>query len=361
MSSDLITPEDFKFMKIALDLGLRGMGFTEPNPMVGAVVVKDGKIVASGFHEKYGKKHAERSALEKVKVSDTTLYISLEPCSHQGHTPPCTDIIIEKGVKRVVIPMIDPNPMVSGKGVDILRQNGVEVEIGLLREEAKKINRHYLKYIETGIPYITVNAGVSIDGKLTDKNRRSQWITGKLSREISHSLRGEFSAIMSGVKTVFDDDPQLTIREEGWEGKIFFRVILDTENSLGKKLNIFRDDPIFPLIIFSAKGTEKKGHKVKNHYFINRSGGGINLTEALEILSEKKISSILVEGGGMLINSFLKEKLADEIVLFVSGKIIGGVDSVQLFKEGYNLEDSLILKNREAIGLNEGFILRGWF
>lgn len=360
MSSGIYNSADTKFMETALNLGLRGMGFTEPNPMVGAVVVKDGKIISFGFHEKYGGKHAERIALEKIDIADSTLYVSLEPCSHHGQTPPCTDIILEKRVKRVVIPMTDPNPKVNGRGVDILKKNGVRVDIGLLEGEARKINRHYLKFISRNIPYITINAGVSIDGKLTDKSRKSQWITGELSRKISHSFRGEFSAILSGIKTVLDDDPQLTIREDGWEGKKFFRVILDTENILNKKLKIFGDEETFPLIIFSARGTEKNGVKAKNHYFIERSDEGVDLGKVLRILSEKKIASILVEGGGAVINSFLKNKFPDEIILFVAGKIIGGVDSVQLFSDGFDLNNPLILREREAIELDEGFILRGW-
>ena len=286
--------EDRKFMRIALELGLRGMGFTEPNPMVGSVVVKNGKIISSGYHEKYGDVHAERAALKNVDIPDTTLYISLEPCSHHGRTPPCTDIIIEKRVKRVVIPMKDPNKMVNGRGIEILKKRGIEVETGVLEKEARKINRHYLKYVTTGIPYISVNAGVSIDGKLTDKFRKSQWITGELSRKISHSLRGEFSAIMSGAGTILDDDPQLTIREEGWEGKVFYRVILDTENRLEKKMKIFRYDKSSPLIIFSASGTGQKDPSIKNHFFISRSEEGLNLGEVLEKLSEMGISSILI-------------------------------------------------------------------
>jgi len=361
MEKSIFNRKDYKYMEIALNLGMRGMGFTEPNPMVGAVVVGNGEIISTGFHEKYGKKHAERSALEKVVVENTTLYVSLEPCAHHGLTPPCTDIIIKKGVDRVVIPMKDPNPLVSGKGVAILRENGIQVDVGILRTEAEKINRHYMKYITTNVPYVTVKAGVSIDGKLTDKDRRSQWITGELSRKISHGLRGEFSAIISGIGTVVDDDPKLTLREEGWEGKFFSRVIVDTNNVIKKTLKIFKDENISPLIIFSAKGTEKNGKKVKEHYFVNRSDEGVDLNEVLKILSEKKISSLLVEGGGVLIGSFLKHRLVDEIILFIAGRIIGGSDSVQIFKDGFGLDNSLLLRDREIVELDDGFILRGWF
>ncbi|MCK4888889.1 MAG: bifunctional diaminohydroxyphosphoribosylaminopyrimidine deaminase/5-amino-6-(5-phosphoribosylamino)uracil reductase RibD [Candidatus Aminicenantes bacterium] len=359
MNDNKFSNEDVLFMHLALELGERGMGLTEPNPMVGAVVVKDGKVLSTGYHRKFGEVHAERSALEKIKVKGTTLYVSLEPCSHTGHTPPCTDIIIEKGVSRVVIPFADPNTRVNGNGIKMLENEGIKVETGLLKVEAANCNRHYLKYISTGKPWVTINAGVTIDGKLSDKNRNSQWVTGEALRSISHSFRGEFSAIIVGSATVQDDDPMLTIREEGWEGKKFVRVILDSGNRLSTKMNIFNMGEEWPLYIFSGKEYESSGKKCDNHFFINSGHGGLHLNDVLRILGEKGIASILVEGGGALISSFLRSQLCDEVVLFIADKFLGGKKSVEIFSEGAPITDPVRLTNRSIIELDEGYIIRG--
>ncbi len=351
---------DLKFMDLAIRLGIKGKGFTAPNPNVGAVVVKDEKIISTGYHTKFGEDHAERAALKKTEVTGTTLYISLEPCSHHGQTPPCTDIIIEKKVKRVVIPFPDPNPRVNGKGIKKLRESGITVDIGLLKNEAKYINRHYLKYITTGIPYVTVNAGVTADGKLTDKYKKSQWITCEFSRSVSHSFRGEFSAICAGYGTIINDDPLLTLREPGWDNKKLTRVILDSGNMLKKNLRIFKEENRFPVFLFSAAGTEEKWIKAENHFFVEKGKEGLKLEKVLEKLGEKQISSLLVEGGGSLISSFLTKNLCDEIVLFTSNKILGGKDSVELFSEGRTLKDPVIFRDREILEHDEGYILRGF-
>ncbi len=346
-------------MHLALSLGEKGLGLTEPNPKVGAVVVRDGKILATGFHRKYGEVHAERSALEKTEARNATLYISLEPCSHTGHTPPCTDIIIEKGVSRVVIPFEDPNPEVNGEGIKKLKKAGIKVETGLLREEAENSNRHYLKYITTGIPWVTVNAGVTIDGKLSDNERNSRWITGELLRKVSHSLRGEFSAIIAGKATVQDDDPMLTIREEGWEEKNFIRVILDSKNRLNDEMKVFNMGEKWPLYVFSNKKYKSSGKKCDNHFFIDSDAGGLDLMKVLTILGNNGVASVLVEGGGTLISSFLRSGLCDEIVFFTADKLLGGRNSVEIFSEGVSISEPVILRDRKIIDLNEGYIIRG--
>ena len=224
--------EDEKFMKIALKLSLLGMGRTEPNPMVGAVAVKDGKIISSGYHRAFGLAHAEAMALENVHVPGTTLYLTLEPCCHFGKTPPCSELIIAKKVSRVVAAIGDPNPLVNGRGMERLRRSGIEVHSGVCADWAAHINRHYLQAVKARMPYVAIHAGVSLDGKLTDKNGHSRWITEAESRQLSHSLRGEFSAILAGHNTVVADNPRLTLREPGWNGKILYRVVLDAQNSL---------------------------------------------------------------------------------------------------------------------------------
>jgi diaminohydroxyphosphoribosylaminopyrimidine deaminase/5-amino-6-(5-phosphoribosylamino)uracil reductase len=355
---------DIKYMKIALQLSKKGMGFTEPNPMVGAVVVKNDRILSTGYHARFGAVHAEQVALEHVTETGTTLYVTLEPCVHYGKTPPCTDLILGKKVKRVVIAVHDPNPLVNGKGIRKLREHGVEVDVGLLRDIALKINRHYLKFMTAKMPYVTLHAGVSIDGKLTDKYRKSRWITDEELRLYSHSMRGEFSAILAGVGTVIDDNPQLTVREKAWQGKKFFRVILDSNNVLDTGLNIFRDRENFPLIFFSSLEAENKTPKpgAKHHFFVSpdRDYGGLSLPEVLGQLYRLGIASVLVEGGGSVINSFISTGLYDEIVLFTADKLVGGTLSVQLFAEGAAVSNPVKLKEREILSFATGYIVRGY-
>ena len=351
--------DDILFMHLAMRLGEKGLGFTEPNPMVGAVVTKNGKIISTGYHGRYGGAHAERSALEKTVEKDTTLYVSLEPCSHTGHTPPCTDIIIEKKVKRVVIPFADPNPSVNGSGIKKLRNAGIRVETGLLESGGVYLNRHYLKYIIEKIPWVTVNAGVTIDGKLSDNKRNSQWITSEISRSVSHSFRGEFSAIIVGSATVEDDDPMLTIREQGWPGKKFVRVILDTRNRLSDKMKVFNMEEKWPLFVFSGSKFKGNGKKRGNHFFINSGPAGLDLNEVLRILGEQGIASVLVEGGGALIGSFLNSRLCDEIVLFTADKLLGGNNSVEILSEGVPLADPVKLTGKKIFKLDDDYIIRG--
>jgi diaminohydroxyphosphoribosylaminopyrimidine deaminase/5-amino-6-(5-phosphoribosylamino)uracil reductase len=324
--------------------------------------VKNNRIVATGYHPRFGAAHAEQFALKNVKEKDTTLYVTLEPCSHHGKTPPCTDCILEKKVKRVVIAMKDPNPLVNGKGIKRLQEPGVKVEVGLLHHIAAKINRHYITYMTQKRPFVTLKAGMSIDGKLTDKYRKSQWVTDETLRQYSHSFRGEFSAIMAGVQTVIDDDPQLTLRESGWAHKRFYRVIPDTRNRLDTSLRIFNEQARFPLILFSSKQARDKTPKTEHHFFVSphESGRGLNLTEVLETLHSMGIASVMVEGGGTLFDSLLKAGLYDEIVLSIANTLIGGEPSVQLFSSGASVSSPIVLKEKEIIPLETGHIIRGY-
>lgn len=352
--------DDVKFMKIALKLSRMGLGFTEPNPMVGAVVVKDGKIVGSGWHERYGARHAEQLALEGVKDRDTVMYVTLEPCCHFGKTPPCTDVIIAKGVRRVVMAAKDPNPLVNGKGMRKLIAQGIDVELGLLKDSAERLNRHYFTFMTRGLPYVAINAGVSLDGKLTDRCRKSQWITDQQMRSFSHSLRGEFSAILVGVGTVIDDDPRLTVRERAWGKKRLFRVVLDSSNALDTRYRIFQNQERFPLVIFSSEKAKNREKRAAYHFFVAEDGHGLDLNAVLKRLAKLDIASLLVEGGGKVIDSFLKKGLYDEIVLFVADRLIGGKESVQLFDSGAELARAVHLQKKEMIAFQSGFLVRGF-
>lgn len=353
---------DLKYMKLALKLSERGRGFTEPNPMVGAVLVQRGRVAALGYHRRCGCDHAERCALTDVGEPGGVLYVTLEPCSHFGRTPPCADLIIEKKVGRVVVAMQDPNPLVNGKGIARLRENNIQVDVGLMEEMARRLNRHYLTYITGSRPWVTLKAGLSLDGKLTDKFRKSQWVTGEELRYYSHNLRGEFSAIMAGVGTIRDDNPQLNIRHPDWGDKKFYRVVLDSQNSLDpSKYRIFSEQERFPLILFSSRYAPERTTKTRHHFFIDPGPeGGVDLLQALETLHRLHIASVMVEGGASLFNSFISGGWYDEIIISQSGALIGGKDSLQVFPGGAPVTAAVELKNREIIKLEQGCIIRGY-
>jgi len=356
---------DLGFLKLAVKLGSKGLGYTEPNPMVGAVVVKNGRILSTGYHKKYGEVHAERMALEKTDEENTTLFVSLEPCSHQGKTPPCTDIIIQKKVKRVVIASIDPNPIVAGKGIEKLKSNGIEVSLGGFDKLNREINSHYFTSIEKKRPFICLKAGVSIDGKLTDKEKNSKWITNEELRDISNEFRKEFSAILVGINTVLSDNPNLTIKDKNFNNKKLIRVVLDSENRLSKdkyqNFNIFKNQEFYPTYIFSSKNAKniKLNKSADKHFFISDTSKGLDLKEILNILHKDGIFSILIEGGGKIHESFLREKLFDEIVLFTDKKIIGGKDSIEFFAKGTKLSEPINFSSSDIIELENGYIFRG--
>jgi diaminohydroxyphosphoribosylaminopyrimidine deaminase/5-amino-6-(5-phosphoribosylamino)uracil reductase len=353
--------DDEKFMKIALKLSQRGLGHTEPNPMVGAVVVKNGKILAGGYHQAYGLKHAEAMALENVQTPGATLYLTLEPCCHFGKTPPCTDLIIAKKINRVVMAMGDPNPLVNGSGIRKLQAHGIQTSCGLFNDWAVHINRHYLKAIRTRSPYVTLHAGASLDGKLTDDSGHSRWVTSEEGRRYSHSLRGEFSAILAGHGTILADNPHLNLREPGWEGKTLYRVVLDSTNSLSRRLNIFQEQDRFPLVIFSSIAATDRKKKVPLHFFVRHGADGLVLADVLGQLFELGIASLLVEGGGRILDSFMRQRLFDEVALFISNKIVGGRNSVQIFASGVaRLEDALELVDCRWSEYAGGTMLRGY-
>jgi diaminohydroxyphosphoribosylaminopyrimidine deaminase/5-amino-6-(5-phosphoribosylamino)uracil reductase len=353
--------EDEKFMKIALKLSQSGLGHTEPNPMVGAVVVKNGKILSTGYHQAYGLKHAEAMALENMHIAGATLYLTLEPCCHFGKTPPCSELIIAKKISRVVMAMADPNPLVNGRGCERLKSLGIKTSIGIYADWAAYINRHYIKAIRTRAPYVTLHAGVSLDGKLTDDCGHSRWVTSEEGRRYSHSLRGEFSAILAGHGTILADNPHLNLREPGWEGKTLYRVVLDSANSLSRRLNIFQEQDRFPLVIFSSNTATDRKKKVPLHFFVRQGSDGLVLADVLGQLFELGIASLLVEGGGRILDSFMRQRLFDEVAFFISNKIVGGRKSVQIFASGISrLEDALELVDCRLSEYAGGAMLRGF-
>jgi len=349
---------DERFMKKALELAEKGRGFTSPNPMVGAVIVKDGKIIGEGFHEIYGGKHAEVNAIEsclldsdktknrRPKIQNpkgATLYVTLEPCSHHGKTPPCTDAIIKAGIKRVVIAIADPHKA-SGDGLNTLDKAGVDVRLGVLKEQAEKQNEAFLKHACTGLPFVTLKAASTLDGKIATITGDSKWISCEDSRERVHKLRGQKDAIIVGVGTVLKDDPLLTSREHG---KNPIRVILDSKLRIPLDAKVL-DKEAETIIATSAEAPEdrikellERGAEILK---INKTDHAEFLAELIKELGKRDITSVLIEGGAQVNGAALTAGIVDKIILFVSPKIIG--EGLPVFK-GFAIQ-----RLRDAIKLD---------
>ncbi|BAT71385.1 diaminohydroxyphosphoribosylaminopyrimidine deaminase/5-amino-6-(5-phosphoribosylamino)uracil reductase [Thermosulfidibacter takaii ABI70S6] len=317
---------DEYFMWRALALARRGQGYVSPNPMVGAVVVSpDGEILAEGYHRKFGDLHAERIALKKLnfKAHGAILYVNLEPCCHYGKTPPCTEAIIESGIKRVVVGVLDPNPKVAGKGVDILKKHGIEVKVGVLEKQCYWLNRGFFKWVRKGIPYVILKWAQTLDGNIATIGGDSKWISGKVALRYAHKLRAESDAVLVGKGTVLADDPQLTVRLV--KGKNPMRVVLDSNLSVPVDRKIF--DTSAKTVVFTVRPNHQK-EKVLSEKGIEivattSDDGNVNLIKVLEELGKKGVTKLLVEGGSKVHASFIKSKLFDEIQVVVAPKIVG--------------------------------------
>ncbi len=345
---------DEQFMRLALQEARKGTGRTSPNPCVGAVIVKDGKVVSKGYHRKAGTPHAEINALQSADVSidGATIYVTLEPCNHTGRTPPCSHAIVNSNIKRVVIGMEDPNPLVDGSGITYLQDNGVEVTTGVLRPECRAINRPFIKFITSGRPLVVMKAGVSLDGRINYQVGKSGWITGEQSSIYTHQLRDTYDAIMVGVGTILVDDPSLTTRRrDDKEGRDPVRIILDTQlrTPLSAKILsmhskaptwIFCDTKVSPEKVLSYSSCNVKVFPVGVDH-----DGSVNLEEVISVLGQEMITSILVEGGGIVHGSLLKKQLYDYAHLFYAPLFAGdqGVSvlcgpSIHSRKEAIHLE-----------------------
>src|SRR5699024_7041751 len=319
--------QDETYMKLALSLAAATEGQTSPNPQVGAVVVKHGEIIGTGTHLRAGKHHAEKSALEEAGEAaiHADLYVILEPCAHQGKTKACTSAIISAGVKRVFIATLDPNPKVTGKGRDLLSQAGIEVKTGLLEQEAQKINEVFFHYIQTNQPYVTLKAAVSMDGKTAAKTGDSTWITSPESREDVHQLRHTHDAILVGIHTIIQDNPQLTTRLP--RGGIHpIRVILDTDLRIPLDANVIKDQTCRTIILTGKNVNKEKIRSIENHIVevVSFETDFITVSDVLNYLGKQEITSLLVEGGATVHSSFMEATAFQQILLYMSPKIIGG-------------------------------------
>ena len=326
---------DRKYMARALQLALRGAGHTRPNPMVGAVLVKDGRIIGEGWHKQYGGPHAEVNAFASATEDPegATLYVSLEPCSHYGKTPPCADLIIRKKVARVVAALEDPNPLVSGRGFRKLRANGIRVTVGVLAEEARHINDVFLTYVTRKRPFVLYKAAMSLDGKIACHTGESQWISSEKSREEVQRLRGILSGIMVGAGTVIADDPRLTCRMEEYENPA--RIIVDGKLRVPVESRIFHEPGRNIILTTSEASLEKK--KALENLGVelieadSEEPGKVDLKSAMLALGIKGIDGILLEGGPTLAASALEAGIIDAVRFYIAQKIIGGREAPSPF------------------------------
>ncbi|WP_044914470.1 bifunctional diaminohydroxyphosphoribosylaminopyrimidine deaminase/5-amino-6-(5-phosphoribosylamino)uracil reductase RibD [Butyrivibrio sp. WCE2006] len=321
--------EDKSFMERALTLAKKGAGFVNPNPMVGAVIVKNGKIIGEGYHEQYGGLHAERNALKNCKESPkgATIYVTLEPCCHYGKTPPCTEAIIESGISRVVIGTLDVNPLVAGKGAKILADNGIRVEVGVLEKECRRLNRVFNKYMTTKLPYVVMKYAMTADGKIATTSGESKWITGDEARENVHRLRKNLSGIMVGVSTVIADDPSLNCRlDEPSKDPVriicdsnlrtpFDSVVVKTANEGETIIATSSEDDV------KIAEYEKRGCRVLR---VPQGKNGIDLNYLMKEIGKIGIDSVLLEGGGTVNFSALESRIVDEVHIHMAPKIFGG-------------------------------------
>lgn len=355
MSTNKNNEIDKKYMQIAIELAKKGAGTVNPNPMVGAVVVQDEKVIGTGYHKYFGGPHAEVYALEEAAqnsndLSNATIYVTLEPCSHYGKTPPCAEKIVKMGLKRCVIGSSDPNPKVAGKGVQILRNAGIEVCENVLKSECDKINQVFFKYIMTKIPYLFLKCAITLDGKIATKTGNSKWITNEIAREKVQFYRNKFMGIMVGINTVLADNPSLTARVEN--GINPYRIIIDPHFKTGKNHNIIKENSDEKTIIVTSKNNENsekqldfsENSKVK---FIFLNGTKFSFKEILYKIGEIGIDSVLLEGGQSLISQAFKESLIDAGEIFIANKILGD-EKGKSFITGFDKKDmneAVILKN----------------
>ena len=334
---------DEQYMQLALTEAQKGVGRTSPNPAVGALIVKDGLIVGKGYHKKAGTAHAEIHAMNNASCSllGTTIYVTLEPCSHTGRTPPCCEAIAQSGINRVVIGMLDPNPLVNGRGVLYLQDHGIEVISGVLQDECENINQPFFKLIQTSLPYMVMKAGVSLDGRLNYQSGVSGWITGEQSSRQVHKLRDRFDAIMVGSRTVISDNPSLTTRLKDTEhARDAVRIVLDSSLSSPLSAKIFnQESEAGTIVICSKQVAETKRHSFENRgvrvLMVDADSKGLNLKQVLSVIGKEGLCSVLVEGGAALHGSLLREELYDFAYLFY-GPVFAG-DSGQNLASGLDV------------------------
>ena len=364
---NMVRQEDIEYMRRAIELAERGVGFTNPNPMVGAVIVKGGKVIGEGWHERCGDWHAERNAFKNctVPAEGATMYVTLEPCCHYGKTPPCTEAIIEHGIARVVVGMEDPNPLVAGKGIALLREAGIEVVCGVEEEALREQNRVFLKYISTKLPWVAMKTAMTLDGKIATRTGDSKWITGAEARAYVHELRHRFMAILVGIGTVVADDPLLNCRIEGRGVRQPIRVVVDSNARLSLDSQLVKTAGEYRTIVAHTRFAPEERVKALRETGVEmllckEKEGLVDVRNLLELLGLSGIDSILLEGGGSLNYTFLSEGLADELYAFIAPKIVGGMNA-KTPVEGAGMEkmaDAINLELENVLNIGHDVLLK---
>jgi diaminohydroxyphosphoribosylaminopyrimidine deaminase/5-amino-6-(5-phosphoribosylamino)uracil reductase len=334
-----MTNVDKKWMQLALEIAERGAGHVSPNPMVGCVIVsEDGEKVGQGYHERYGQAHAEQNAVDSVTnpklLQDATVYVTLEPCAHKGHTPPCCEMLAELPLRRVVVAMEDPTPKVAGKGIQHLRDHGITVDVGLLTKEAKKLNEFFLHYQTFNRPFVTLKIAQTLDGYIAAPDGNAEWISGEHARTIVHQWRSQYDAVMVGRNTALLDNPRLTVRHV--EGRQPRRIVIDGPLDLPDKLNLFTDQYEDKTIVLTHNEEKFRNEAdpmlsmLQSDYFrgqtllVDEKEGHTDLQKALRELGSLPVTSILVEAGQNLASALLRERLVDKVECFIAPKMLGG-------------------------------------
>jgi diaminohydroxyphosphoribosylaminopyrimidine deaminase/5-amino-6-(5-phosphoribosylamino)uracil reductase len=329
---------DEKFMRAALRQAKKGLGRTSPNPAVGAVIVRDGEIIASGYHKRAGSNHAEVEALARIEgrgKKNDTLYVTLEPCNHHGRTPPCTEAILSSGIKKLVVGTKDPNPKVTGGGCEILTEKGVKVRTGILEAECRRLNEAFFKFAATGRPFVVAKSALTMDGWSATATGHSRWVTNEKSRQFVHRLRDRLDGVLIGVGTVLADDPMLTTRLKRGAGKDPVRIIVDTELRIPENARVLNSQSSAPtLVAVGPEVTPQRLRRTERNGVINlvcpTKEGGIDLAALMDILGGMDITSLLVEGGSAIMGSMIRQRLVDKFYIFKAPKILGGNDGIPM-------------------------------
>ncbi|MGD9320411.1 MAG: bifunctional diaminohydroxyphosphoribosylaminopyrimidine deaminase/5-amino-6-(5-phosphoribosylamino)uracil reductase RibD [Desulfobacteraceae bacterium] len=357
-------------MRAALRQARKGLGRTSPNPAVGAVIVRNGKIIASGYHKRAGSNHAEVEVLAKIggkgKKNDT-LYVTLEPCNHHGRTPPCTEAILGSGIKKLVVGTKDPNPKVSGGGCELLAEQGVEVRTGILEAQCRRLNETFLKFATTGRPFVVAKSALTMDGWSATATGHSRWVTNEQSRQFVHRLRDRLDGVLVGVGTVLADNPVLTTRLKRGVGRDPVRIIVDTDLSIPDEAKVLNSDSSALTLV--AVGPDVPPQRLRK---TERNGvmiltcptkeGGIDLAALMDILGGMDITSLLVEGGSAIMGSMIRQSLVDKFYIFKAPKILGGNDGIPMASGPgpRNMNGCLRLRDVKVRRFGDNILVRGY-
>ena len=355
-------------MRLALKLALRAKGRTSPNPLVGAIIVKNGKILGQGFHRQAGSPHAEIIALEKAgpQAKGADLYLNLEPCSHFGRTPPCVDAVIAAKIKRVFTGMRDPNPLVKGKGLKKLKAAGIEVMTGILEDECRKVNEIFIKYITTKQPFVILKTAASLDGRIGAETGDSKWITNDKSREYVHRLRDEVDAILVGIGTVQRDDPRLTCRIKSGKGKDPIRVVVDSSLKISLKAKVLNlKSQARTIVAATPKASPKKIKAIENlgaQVLVTPSKNRVDLKRLMRVLGKQGIASVLIEGGSGINTAALEAGIVDKVLYFYAPRIIGGIKAPLMVggKGVSRVKKALLLRNIKTRRFGDDVMVEGY-